>query len=557
MMKPWARESLILLGFALATAVLTWPLCAHFTTQIGGGYGDHYQTLWGMWWVRKALVDLHQSPYFSSWVHWPLGMPMVFETFDLPDCLIAIPLWGLLPPLAIFNVIEFYSYPLAGYFFYRFALELLEVEHIGADRPRFRRAAAVAGGALFTFAPYHFGHALGHMHIVAYEWIPLYFWMLVRALHRAERRWPILAALALAAVSTASWYHLLFCVVLTLPYLAYVGIFERSARAWPTVRNALLLGATYLAIMWPLFAAMIAAKNAEAWDGAHDPNIFSADLLEFFVPNDSQALGSSFRNFYMRWSGNTAENCDYLGYGALLLALLGAIRFRAARFWLLVCACGVLLAMGPHLHVNGVADMNVLMPYGWLLEKIPLLNFTGVPVRAGIVATFALSTAAVIGLVFLSRWNTGRAAAVGLLAVAAVEFWPHPFPTCSYPVPEIFKQWAADPSVFAVDDMSGDVRPLYNGVIHQHPMVDIYLSRTPMHCLDWLDRHPVLGRLRHPTNQPFSLSVEQGRQLLRDEKIRYFVMPYFRRDPTLERDLQLPIIYAGDGLLIYEVPQVG
>ncbi len=162
---------------------------------------------------------------------------------------------------------------------------------------------------------------------------------------------------------------------------------------------------------------MIAAKNAEAWDGAHDPNIFSADLLEFFVPNDSQALGASFRNLYMRWSGNTAENCDYLGYGALLLAAIGALRFRAARFWLVVAVFGVLLAMGPHLHVNGVANMNTLMPYGWLLEKIPLLNFTGVPVRAGIVATFALSMGAVIGLVFLSRWNLGRAA-------ARSAFWP-------------------------------------------------------------------------------------------------------------------------------------
>src|SRR3984957_20278553 len=137
-MRPWQRELLIFLGFLALAIVMTWPLAPRFFTDIGGDFGDHWQTLWGMWWVRKALVDLHQSPFFSSYVHWPLGMPMVFETFDPPDCLLAIPLWGLLPPLAIFNVIEFYSYPLAGYFFYRLALELLAVEGLGGERPGFR-----------------------------------------------------------------------------------------------------------------------------------------------------------------------------------------------------------------------------------------------------------------------------------------------------------------------------------------------------------------------------------------------------------------------------------
>src|SRR5208282_5901245 len=92
----------------------------------------------------------------------------------------------------------------------------------------------------------------------------------------------------------------------------------------------------------------------------------------------------------------------------------------------------------------------------------------------------------------------------------------------------IFETWAKDPSPFGVVDLSGDTRPLYNGVLHQYPMVDIYLSRTPMPLLQWLDAHPILGRLRHPSPAPLALSKQAGRQLLREEKIRYFVVPEWR-----------------------------
>ena len=140
-----------------------------------------------------------------------------------------------------------------------------------------------------------------------------------------------------------------------------------------------------------------------------------------------------------------------------------------------------------------------------------------------------------------------------VLLAAAVEFWPHPFTTSRFPIPPIFEAMAKDPSTFAVADYSGDTRPLYDGVLHGHPMVDIYLSRTGMSRLDWLDHHPILGRLRHPTNGPLPITREQALQLLQEQQIRYFVLPQWRRDATLERDLQLPVIYQGDGVRVFQV----
>lgn len=553
-MRAWLRELCLLLGFLAAAILLTWPLAAHFTTDLGGDYGDHWQTLWGMWWVKKALLDLHVSPFFSTYVHWPIGTPLYFETFDLPDCLLAIPLWSFLSPLAVFNCVELWSYPLAGYFFYRFALSLLRSERVGAEAPRGQRRAAVLAGALFTFAPYHFGHALGHLHILALEWVPLYFWMLVRSFDVPRLRYPLAGGLALAAASTASWYYLLFCVVLTAPYLGYRLAIDGRARSREGLRQALVLGASYLALMGPLFYEMLAARAREPWDGAHSADVFSADLYEFFVPNAAQLLGRFWVNLSGRWSGNPAENCDYLGYAVLALALVGALRTRGGRLWLGVAALGAVLALGPHLHQNGQVFGGTLLPYGLLERAVPLLAFTGCPVRAGFIATFALSTAAAFALATLSRSRRGARVSLALCAVACVEFYPHAFTLSHFPQPALFKSWAADPSEFAVDDLSGDTRPLYNGVLHGHPLVDVYLSRTPLRLIAWLDDHPILGRLRHPTSAPLGLSRAEGRRLLREEKIRYFILPQWRRDATLERDLELPVIYTGEGLRVFEVP---
>ncbi len=550
MARKLGQEAAILVAFLGASVLLTWPLCAHFATRIGGDFGDHWQTLWGMWWVHEALLTLHQSPFFSRFVHWPAGVPLVFETFDLTDCLLVLPLWRFLPPIAVFNTAELWSYVLGGYFFYHFAREIT-----GEDGSR---PAAFLAGALFTFAPYHFGHALGHMHVVALEWVPLYFFLLVRAAHRPELRWPVLAALALAAASLASWYYLLFCVVLTVPYLAWRAATDASCRTWPALRRALLLGATFLALLWPLFSAMLAARAAEPWEGAHDPVTFSSDLWEFFVPNAAQALGGRFSSVWSRFSGNPAENCDYLGYALLALAGLGAWADRRARVFLATAAVGFTLALGPYLHVGGRVVRSVLLPYGWLTRAVALLDFTGCPVRAGFIAIFGLATAAAFGLDRLLRPGARRRLRGGLAALltglALVELWPHAFVTSRFPAPDLFADWARDPSTFAVLDLSGDTRPLWNAVLHQHPIVDAYLSRTPARLSRALDADPGVGPLRHPGWRPPGFSREAALAALRRDQIRYVILPSWGASSLADRDLGLWPIYTGMGLRIYQVP---
>ena len=52
--------------------------------------------------------------------------------------------------------------------------------------PGSSRLAAFVAGAIFTFAPYHIAHLLGHMQLIALEWLPFFALYLLRAVQTSS-----------------------------------------------------------------------------------------------------------------------------------------------------------------------------------------------------------------------------------------------------------------------------------------------------------------------------------------------------------------------------------
>ena len=46
-----------LVGYALLTLLMTWPLARNLTTAIPGDSFDGWQNYWNQWWIKTALVD--------------------------------------------------------------------------------------------------------------------------------------------------------------------------------------------------------------------------------------------------------------------------------------------------------------------------------------------------------------------------------------------------------------------------------------------------------------------------------------------------------------------
>ena len=154
------------------------------------------------------------------------------------------------------------------------------------------------------------------------------------------------------------------------------------------------------------------------------------------------------------------------------------------------------------------------MPYGYLEQVIPGLDFSGVPVRFGYVLYFGLVVAAAFGLVALRRRFTapmlGRGIVVALTAVALWEYWPGVALTTECPVPTPMREWAHDDRPWAVLDVSGGWSQMWHATIHGKPIVGGYLGRVPKRLEDWFVHQPVLASVAYPDGETLLTRVEPG-----------------------------------------------
>ncbi|MEP6774747.1 MAG: hypothetical protein ABJA50_04050 [Chloroflexota bacterium] len=158
-------------GYTALTLILTYPVALRLSSEVPGG-GDAWANIWNLWWVKQALLDRHINPYHTDMLYYPGGVNLYLHTLTLTAGLISIPLQLLgFNLLATYNLVLLLSFVLAGYGAF------LLCHYLSANR-----WASFVGGAIFTFAPYHFAHLLGHMNLVSLQWIPLYVLVLLKAL---------------------------------------------------------------------------------------------------------------------------------------------------------------------------------------------------------------------------------------------------------------------------------------------------------------------------------------------------------------------------------------
>lgn len=486
MVKAVGREPLHAVLCVVAALAVTWPLVTVFGTRICGDAGDPYQTLWGMRWFHDA-VTAFQNPFFTDRLYYPHGSTLVFQTFDLPSTVLVLPLWGLVPDVAVYNTAV-----VAALAFTIYTMSRL-VGHVTGDP-----LIGLLAGVLFVMTPYQYAHLQGHLHLLSMGWLPLYALYLLRFSESGAPRDAALAGLALALASLASWYHLLDALVLTPAVLGYGFVAHRRQWTWRRlVRGAGLAVLVYLLVAGPLLAAMLTASAREDVTGAHDAVQFSADLQAFAYPNAAQGWSDALGAHYRSWTGNAAESAAYVGYTLLALALVGAAVAGVARAFLVAAVCGAALALGPFLHVGGRV-LTVRMPYWYLERALPPIQLMGIPVRLAYVMYFGLIVAAAVGLERLARGGASTRRGWRLLAIAVpvciamYEYRPRSLITTDTPIPAPMRAWASGGGDWAVLDIWDSYRPMWHATVHQRPMIGGYLTRVPQRLDDWVDRQPVL-----------------------------------------------------------------
>src|SRR6266566_985733 len=230
------REALIILGFLVLTAVMTWPWVLHLRNAVADE-GDSYAHAYFLWW------DYHQTVHdplnlFHATIFYPYRYTLAFGENDYGISLLFFPLFALgFRPLTVYSVAAFLSFPFSGYGAFRLARTLSG-----------SRAAGWVAGIIFAFIPYRFNH-LSHLPLIFAGWIPLLFEALVLFVRQRTwtRAWWLALAFVMNALTCLTWF-ILTLIPLGLSAIVLIGWNKawRDRAFWLRASTALCIASLVL-----------------------------------------------------------------------------------------------------------------------------------------------------------------------------------------------------------------------------------------------------------------------------------------------------------------------
>ena len=598
----------VLAAYFLLTIVMTWPAARYLTSAIPGDGFDGWQNYWNLWWVKQALLVLGANPFFTDYLYAPTGVSLLFHTLNIFNGLWTLPLQLNFGLAIAYNSVVVFSFVFAGYGGY--LLSLYTLTRLDLPLRAGLRPAAFVGGLVFTMAPFHMAHLLGHMQVFSLMWPPFYALWLLRTLEpwpaaRPDRRWrrALISGLFLVLASLVDWYHTLYLLLFTALVLGWT-LAQRwrglSARfhtptgrlpAQPLLQPVWLvavIGLVFVVLLSPLLIPMIrdAGSRPDLQTGLAENVALSADLLAFVTPSELHPLwGEWAKTFAGRFSSTTSERLIFAGYIPLALALLALVKYwphRVILFWGLVTLLFFILALGPYLHVSGdivtINGWQVPLPYLLLYHTVPFIGLTRSLSRYDLMIMMSLGVLAAIGAYRFTpgkaqRAKTGRGSRQWLPYLAAglicFEFLAVPYPISRIDIPPFYREISADPGDYTIAElpMNWDrPTPLLHQTVHQKRLLTAYTSRDNPLELAW--RTPVFQHWRYLApdiiDQPLDVIAPT---ILFDFNLRYIVLDYWQMPPGPERAgteqwlaAALPgasPIYENGRLKVYQSPPRG
>ena len=280
--RALARESLIVLAFAVLTVAMTWPWARMIRDAVPDP-GDAYLNSWILWW------DYHQTFHdplnlFHAPILFPHRYTLAFSENNYGISLLFFPLFALgVRPITVQGVATLVGFILSGYGAFRLVRTLL-----GSN------GAAWVAGLAFGFALYRF-HQVGHLNYMFCGWIPLLLEALVLFTRRRSWRragW-LGIAFAMNALTCIHWF------VLTLIPLGLSGAFLLTRyRIWRDrdvwMRGGAGLVAAGLALLPVLLPYWYVAHTYGMVRGRQESALFSARVGNWLSADPSNQVWRGF-----------------------------------------------------------------------------------------------------------------------------------------------------------------------------------------------------------------------------------------------------------------------
>lgn len=567
----------VLAAYFLLTILMTWPAARYLTSAIPGDGFDGWQNYWNLWWVKQALLVRGTNPFFTDYLYAPTGVSLLFHTLNIFNGLWTLPLQLNFGLAVAYNSVVFFSFVFAGYGGY--LLSLYTLTRLDFPLRAGLRPAAFVGGLIFTMAPFHMAHLLGHMQVFSLMWPPFYaLWLLLTlepwSAPQPHGHWrkALVSGLFLVFASLVDWYQTLYLLLFTALALAWTlgqrwrrlpapaGTGQIAARQplllLQPVWLVAVIGLVFAILLSPLLIPMIrdAGGRPDLQTGFTENVALSADLLAFVTPSEFHPIwGEGAQSFANRFSSTTSERLIFAGFIPLALAVLAVVIHwprRVVLFWSLVTLVFFSLALGPYLHIGGeivtINGWQVPLPYFLLYHTVPFIGLTRSLSRYDLMIMMGLGVLAAMGAYRLTQGKTqpaktGQKSRQWLPYLAAglicFEFLAVPYPISPIDIPPFYQDISADPGPYTIAElpMNWDrPTPLLHQTVHQKRLLTAYTSRDNPLELAW--RTPVFQHWRYLApdiiDQPLDVIAPT---IFYDFNLRYIVLDYWQMPPGPER----------------------
>jgi len=347
------HHAAVALLYCALTVIMVYPVARDPFGRTAGGEGDNTFCVHQFWWMKRALVDLHTTPFFDPSTYYPVGRATVNGELDLATTIPGIPLTAAGGPVFAYNMTLLFTFAMTGLGTYLWMLKLTR-----------SMPGSIIAGIVAAFLPYRFAHLGGHLNMMSTHWVP---WALYAFESFLERKRVVRGAalgVCVALVVLSSWYYG-YATALMLPIYALV-----RSRPWRENWDAawwrgLAAGALVAAVLvLPFLAPYLSLRvHGGLTRGIDEMDSWSINFYDFFLPN---RLNPAFSAFAIKWFHHQAAQwveCGVaLGYTALGLSLIGLTRRgrnRPMTALLVVWAASFAIALGPTMHIG---NRQVLLP---------------------------------------------------------------------------------------------------------------------------------------------------------------------------------------------------
>jgi hypothetical protein len=466
-----------ILGYAACYLLLTFPLVLSFSKVFWCNTNDGYQMVWNLWWVRHALLDLHQLPWYTPILKYPDGVTLLLHSLAPFDGLLAIPL-NWLGQVRAYNTIIIFTFAASG----------LTAFWLAYDQTRAYWPSLIAGYA-FTFSAIHFAHASGHLHQISNEFVPLFLLLWLRMVNLPTVGRALAAAICLFLVLLCD--HYLFCYCVIAGVIAFGWRFGQwTVRdAWKN-HQAILAACCFLAFTLctcgTLMFATIRAATREPLVGEHNPEIYSPSFVGLILPGWQWEWHDTLAPIWTKL-GSYEETTTSIGIAVVILAIIGIVlRKRVGNslvgLWITFSILFTLFALGPTWRL-WYEDLTTHTPYRLLMWLIPSMRYSGCPGRMMVVTQLSFCMLAATGLKAMGTFGRSHRLMFGSLLLIAMVIESKPrLPDTSTPDVPQFVEFIRDfpgngPVIDDITRTNG--LGLYFQTIHHHPVAGGYVSRVP------------------------------------------------------------------------------